>query len=198
MMRNGAAGLLSWLHTFRRATPAADAGVSLGWGQHGQREERVCVSDVVDIEESVWAPRYGLKGMVDASVELSFDSGALGASAPASALARCLFFRVVRLHQCTALRSLSALSTNCGLQAASAEGASMDAARLSRVVAPLEFKTGKAHQSHRAQVPRERHLVLVALLPEAGADCTAGFREGACLCWRPTRVHSLSWQGQHR
>lgn len=73
-MQRGAAGLLAWLDTFRRPTPAAHASVSLGWGQHGPREERVCITNVVDIEESVWAPRYGLKGMVDASVEVGFDA----------------------------------------------------------------------------------------------------------------------------
>ena len=34
----------------------------------------MCITNVVDIEESVWAPRYGLKGMVDASVEVGFDA----------------------------------------------------------------------------------------------------------------------------
>jgi len=49
VMRAGAPGLLAWL--------------------------AMCVSRVVDIEEAVWAPRYGLKGMVDASVELGFAAG---------------------------------------------------------------------------------------------------------------------------
>ncbi len=75
VMRAGAPGLLAWLATFRRADPAANAGVGLGWDAAGRVEERMCVSRVVDIEEAVWAPRYGLKGMVDASVELGFAAG---------------------------------------------------------------------------------------------------------------------------
>jgi len=75
VMRAGAPGLLAWLATFRRADPAPHAGVGLGWGAAGRLEERMCVSRVVDIEEAVWAPRYGLKGMVDASVELGFAAG---------------------------------------------------------------------------------------------------------------------------
>jgi CRISPR/Cas system-associated exonuclease Cas4 (RecB family) len=30
----------------------------------------LCVSNVVDIEENIWAPRYGLKGKIDATVEV--------------------------------------------------------------------------------------------------------------------------------
>jgi hypothetical protein len=75
VMRAGAPGLLAWLATFRRADPAPHAGVGLGWSAAGREEERMCVSRVVDIEEAVWAPRYGLKGMVDASVELCFAAG---------------------------------------------------------------------------------------------------------------------------
>ena len=32
--------------------------------------EAVSIPEVVDIEESIWVPRYGLKGMIDASVQL--------------------------------------------------------------------------------------------------------------------------------
>ena len=155
-MRNGAAGLLSWLHTFRRDTPASGAGVSLGWAQREQREERVCVSDVVDIEESVWAPRYGLKGMVDASVELSFDSAALPARAAARAPAMLVPSAVLQSRcPCAAFLLQPSFMPQ---QAANAEGATAGAARLLRMLAPLEFKTGKAHQSHRAQVPRALSL----------------------------------------
>lgn len=33
-----------------------------------------CSSQVIDIEEIVWAPRYGLKGMIDASVRVKMNS----------------------------------------------------------------------------------------------------------------------------
>jgi len=33
----------------------------------------MCVRQVADIEENVWAPRYGLKGMIDASLAVGFQ-----------------------------------------------------------------------------------------------------------------------------
>ena len=30
---------------------------------------------VSDMEESIWAPKYGLKGIIDASVEVRFEMG---------------------------------------------------------------------------------------------------------------------------
>jgi DNA replication ATP-dependent helicase Dna2 len=63
--------MLAWLGVFRRPEPDQAAGaVDLGW-EAGW--EAVCVNAVVDIEESVWAPRYGLKGIIDASVQLRFQ-----------------------------------------------------------------------------------------------------------------------------
>ena len=67
------------------------------------------MSDVVDIEESVWAPRYGLKGMVDASVELSFDSAGPPARAAARAPAVLLPYAVL-LQSCAAVAQPSCLN----------------------------------------------------------------------------------------
>lgn len=33
-----------------------------------------CSLQVIDIEEVVWAPRYGLKGMIDASIRVKMNS----------------------------------------------------------------------------------------------------------------------------
>lgn len=65
---------------------------------------------MTDIEESVWAPKYGIKGNVDASLMVAFESA-------------------VQSQQ----------------QAPGGQ-------RPPAVLAPFEFKTGKPHQSHRAQV----------------------------------------------
>ena len=71
MLHGAIPQMLAWLAAFRRAEPDQAAGVvDLGW-EAGL--EAVCVSAVVDIEESVWAPRYGLKGIIDASVQLRFQ-----------------------------------------------------------------------------------------------------------------------------
>ena len=69
VLQNRIPQILGWLATFRRPVPDDNAAVDLGW-EHPP--EAVAVCGVADIEESVWAPRYGLKGMVDASVELRF------------------------------------------------------------------------------------------------------------------------------
>lgn len=39
--------------------------------EHQQADApRVAVSKLLDIEENIWSPRYGLKGKVDATVEI--------------------------------------------------------------------------------------------------------------------------------
>jgi hypothetical protein len=43
----------------------------------------VAVSDVVDIEEMVWAPRYGLKGQIDATLGLVLSDATHTAAAQA-------------------------------------------------------------------------------------------------------------------
>lgn len=88
---------------------------------------------VMDIEEAIWAPKFGLKGMLDATVEL-------------------------------VLRDVAH---------ASAGGAPPELA-----IAPLEIKTGRPHDSHRAQV------LLYLLLLEA--------RYGGVKDW------GLLWNTQHR
>lgn len=36
------------------------------------------LTQVIDIEEMSWAPNYGLKGMIDASVRVTVESGSAG------------------------------------------------------------------------------------------------------------------------
>ncbi len=63
--------LLSWLQRFRRGEPDQAATLEVTGQYHcGTRMEAVAIPEVVDIEESIWVPRYGLKGMIDASVRL--------------------------------------------------------------------------------------------------------------------------------
>lgn len=69
--------------------------------------------EVTDIEESVWAPKYGIKGNVDASLMVAFEA--------------------VGQQQLQ------------GARQGQGQG-------LTSMLAPFEFKTGKPHQSHRAQV----------------------------------------------
>lgn len=71
VLREAVAPMLAWLQRWRRpAADAADAAVAVEVPRSGGCRAAVAVAGVVDIEESVWAPRYGLKGMIDASVAL--------------------------------------------------------------------------------------------------------------------------------
>lgn len=70
MMRDAIPALLTWLQTFCREEPNKAATLEVRDQKLGIRVEAVAISEVVDIEESIWVPRYGLKGMIDASVQL--------------------------------------------------------------------------------------------------------------------------------
>ena len=62
--------ILSWVKRFLRSTPGPEAAAQLQRPQMGSSQQPLCVQHVVDIEESVWAPKYGLKGMIDASLDV--------------------------------------------------------------------------------------------------------------------------------
>ncbi|BDA50404.1 DNA replication ATP-dependent helicase/nuclease DNA2 [Coccomyxa sp. Obi] len=101
--------MLGWLQRFRRPAPDRGAAVEVPRARGGgPGRAAIAVAGVADIEESVWAPRYGLKGMIDASVQLLMQPVPEGPWQAQHAMEAC--------------------------------------------TAPLEFKTGKPHQSHRAQV----------------------------------------------
>jgi len=70
VMRDAIPALLTWLNIFRRGEPDQAATLEVR-GQHNRTcMEAVAIPEVMDIEESIWVPRYGLKGMIDASVQL--------------------------------------------------------------------------------------------------------------------------------
>lgn len=79
------------------------------------------MQEVVDIEESVWAPRLGLKGNVDASLRVGMS-----------------------------VQPQQAAMQNW-LQGGTA-GQQWQGPAVQQALAPFEFKTGRAHHSHRAQV----------------------------------------------
>ncbi|KAK9749095.1 hypothetical protein RND81_02G102300 [Saponaria officinalis] len=63
--------ICNWIGLFMNSqksnAPAVDFGPNDGLA-------KVSISDVVDIEEMAWAPKYGLKGMIDASVQVKIFS----------------------------------------------------------------------------------------------------------------------------
>jgi len=71
VLREAVAPMLAWLQRWRRpAADPADAEAAVEVPRSGGCRAAVAVAGVEDIEESIWAPRYGLKGMIDASVAL--------------------------------------------------------------------------------------------------------------------------------
>ncbi|XP_058204643.1 DNA replication ATP-dependent helicase/nuclease JHS1 isoform X2 [Rhododendron vialii] len=65
--------MLNWILLFRETQdsklPSVDFGSNGGL-------KKVRVTEVVDIEEMAWAPKYGLKGMIDASIQVEVTSSA--------------------------------------------------------------------------------------------------------------------------
>jgi DNA replication ATP-dependent helicase Dna2 len=59
--------LRSWAQTFVTASPKSQAFVQ---GKNGERVN-MCVSKLLDVEEHVWSPMYGLKGNIDATVQVT-------------------------------------------------------------------------------------------------------------------------------
>ncbi|KXX75824.1 DNA replication ATP-dependent helicase/nuclease DNA2 [Madurella mycetomatis] len=63
--------LKSWAQAFVSASPKPNAFV------HGKNGEKVnmCVGKLLDVEEHVWSPMYGLKGNIDATVQVTMQDG---------------------------------------------------------------------------------------------------------------------------
>ncbi|WJX75871.1 DNA helicase [Trifolium repens] len=63
--------IYSWIMLFRNMKEREDPNVNFGC-VNGMKN--VGISEVIDIEEMAWAPKYGLKGMIDASVRVKVQS----------------------------------------------------------------------------------------------------------------------------
>ncbi|XP_028798856.1 DNA replication ATP-dependent helicase/nuclease DNA2 isoform X2 [Neltuma alba] len=59
--------MLNWIKLFKNSEEKKDAYVDFGCDNGIKKVE---ISEVIDIEEMAWAPKYGLKGMIDASVSV--------------------------------------------------------------------------------------------------------------------------------
>ncbi|XP_065006281.1 DNA replication ATP-dependent helicase/nuclease JHS1-like isoform X1 [Musa acuminata AAA Group] len=67
--------ILNWLTCFKVKEEGKSMSVDFG---HSDGMKDVSISEVIDIEEMAWAPRYGLKGMIDASVRVKITSSSNG------------------------------------------------------------------------------------------------------------------------
>ncbi|CCC09829.1 unnamed protein product [Sordaria macrospora k-hell] len=73
--------LRSWAQLFVTSQPKPDAIVQ---GRNGDKVT-MCVSKLLDVEEHVWSPMYGLKGNIDATVQVTMrDPPARGSGSKAS------------------------------------------------------------------------------------------------------------------
>ncbi|ONM14575.1 DNA replication ATP-dependent helicase/nuclease JHS1 isoform X2 [Zea mays] len=61
--------MLNWFKCFLKGSKCSD--VDFG---HNEVRKTVGVTEVMDIEEMAWAPRYGMKGVIDASVRSRVES----------------------------------------------------------------------------------------------------------------------------
>lgn len=59
-----------WAERFISSLPRPDA---LAQGRNGEKSN-VCVSKLLDIEEHVWSPLYGLKGNIDATIQVTLKN----------------------------------------------------------------------------------------------------------------------------
>ncbi|GLI58557.1 hypothetical protein VaNZ11_000304 [Volvox africanus] len=66
--------IISWCNSYITPNPSAPLGGRIEVGSGGT--PTFCrVAEVLDIEESIWAPKYGLKGQLDASLRVKLSTG---------------------------------------------------------------------------------------------------------------------------
>lgn len=116
----------------------------------------------MDVEESVWAPRLGIKGSIDASFRLGLANASQHQPLPQAA------------HP-------------WGVGGGSNGGGNGQHEVVHQALAPFEFKTGKPHMSHHAQV---------LLTPCAAVLCGASARVhltafGLCAKSIPVRIRMI-------
>lgn len=61
--------LQSWAKLFVRAEPTSDAVVR----ENNGRQSTMSINKLLDVEEHVWSPMYGLKGNIDATVQVTMQ-----------------------------------------------------------------------------------------------------------------------------
>ncbi|XP_050237570.1 DNA replication ATP-dependent helicase/nuclease JHS1 isoform X2 [Mercurialis annua] len=62
--------ILNWITLFKDSQDSDDSVVNFG-SDGGLK--KLTISEVVDIEEMAWAPKYGLKGIIDASIRVKLE-----------------------------------------------------------------------------------------------------------------------------
>ncbi|TPX63675.1 hypothetical protein SpCBS45565_g06433 [Spizellomyces sp. 'palustris'] len=105
-LRESVSGLQQWASKFIGTAPKPDAVVQ----QHRNDKEpkvTVCISKVLDIEENIWSPMYGIKGNIDATVQLRVRQG----SGPLKTLAAPFELKTGRNSKVVSHRAQTSLYT---------------------------------------------------------------------------------------
>ncbi|KAJ3163715.1 Tripartite DNA replication factor [Geranomyces michiganensis] len=69
--------LQTWAAKFVGPSPKPDAVLqtSACTGNDAHKKTTICINKILDIEENIWSPTYGVKGMIDASVQVQVRQG---------------------------------------------------------------------------------------------------------------------------
>ncbi|KAI8816487.1 DNA replication factor Dna2-domain-containing protein [Fimicolochytrium jonesii] len=71
--------LQQWSQMFMRGSPEPDAIVKQHRGD-GREKSSLSISKVLDIEDQIWSPMFGIKGNIDASIQINVTEGIFGAT----------------------------------------------------------------------------------------------------------------------
>jgi hypothetical protein len=140
-LRSTFAWTLQWVNQFMRQRPSPASRLTAGHvpgvqaGVHGHVERDVAIQDVLDIEEWVEAPKFGMKGQIDASVKV--------------VLADPYSSQRNRQQQRRVMGAAGPFVSVPRGETVQAEAAN---ATEEVVVMPLELKTGRPREVHEAQV----------------------------------------------
>ncbi|KAL7120847.1 hypothetical protein ACP275_02G147300 [Erythranthe tilingii] len=63
--------ILNWISSFRDSQGSKSPSIDF---KSDEGMKKIRISEVIDIEEMAWAPKFGLKGMIDASVRVSTNT----------------------------------------------------------------------------------------------------------------------------
>ncbi len=122
---------------------------------HSGVDDKTRVIEVVDIEECIWAPQYGLKGRIDASLSITAPRSRRSAKRHSSTVSSSLY-------SCyPASSSESDRPQSIGRMLHPSGDASKES---DQMVIPMEFKTGKPYFTHTAQVDTIKHPTMISTL----------------------------------
>lgn len=188
-----------WSMKYRRQDPVHI--VSLDTVNNREHEDKICITDVTDIEETCWSPRFGLKANIDATVSVTihrrklrhhskdarYSSASLAAkSLTFSSLPESVLGHGQRTGENNSVQEgylsstqrqaiTSAKGAACQPQRASVQDqhCGPDSGNLTQMLMPLEVKTGKS-TTNGAPDHRAQVILYALVMNELGYNTSAG------------------------